>query len=251
MIANSECSEQVPRRVRGAAQIVARLGTALLVAATAGIILDATAAPVRLVEVMTMGDGLLIESSEPAPYTVSRPDSKTLIVDMRNVSVADARSSIVKQGAISDVRLEQATSSDGKAIARVHVALTRASEHVVRSARTTIRIELTPSASQAAQTVFLRTSAPTAAARPPASTPLTVRQQPAATAMPLEKETAPGPATIIERIRSSRSPSATTVTLVGNGRLAPSGVVESKDKPRRLVLDFPNVTSKAPTQTAI
>ncbi len=29
------------------------------------------------------------------------------------------------------------------------------------------------------------------------------------------------------------------------------GVTESKDRPRRLVIDFPNVTSKAPTQTAI
>ena len=52
-------------------------------------------------------------------------------------------------------------------------------------------------------------------------------------------------------MQSKQVADATTVTLSGNGRLAPAGVTESKDRPRRLVLDFPNVGSKAPTQTAI
>ena len=41
------------------------------------------------------------------------------------------------------------------------------------------------------------------------------------------------------------------MTLVGNGRLASRDVTESKDRPRRLVIDLPNVTSTAPAQTAI
>ena len=58
-------------------------------------------------------------------------------------------------------------------------------------------------------------------------------------------------ATSLERVQSTKSANTTTVTLSGNGRLAPANVTESKDRPRRLVLDFPNVGSKAPTQTAI
>ncbi len=82
-------------------------------------------------------------------------------------------------------------------------------------------------------------------------------QTPAPGKTPLEsieksgKPEGPQSATIIERVKSSKTPGATTVTLVGNGHLAPAGVTESKDRPRRLVLDFPNVASKAPTQTAI
>ncbi len=162
MIANSECSRRESRRHWGP-RAAGRLGTLLAVTAAAGIILNAAAAPVRLVEVMTQGDAVLIESSEPAPYSVTRPDPLTLIVDMRNVSVADARNNFVKQGAIADVRLEQATSSDGKALARVHLALTRASEHVVRSARTTIRIELTPAGGAPARPMLVPTAAPVSA----------------------------------------------------------------------------------------
>ena len=41
------------------------------------------------------------------------------------------------------------------------------------------------------------------------------------------------------------------MTLVGNGRLEPVGVTESKDRPRRLVLDFPNTSSTTPSQVAV
>ena len=56
-------------------------------------------------------------------------------------------------------------------------------------------------------------------------------------------------ATVIERIRADRVAATTTVTLAGNGRLTPASVSESQDRPRRLVLDFPNVSSKAPAHT--
>ncbi len=58
-------------------------------------------------------------------------------------------------------------------------------------------------------------------------------------------------ATVIDRVRSSRTPSATTITLSGNGRLMPTEVTEADNKPRRLLLDFPNVSSKAPTETYV
>jgi type IV pilus secretin PilQ/predicted competence protein len=41
------------------------------------------------------------------------------------------------------------------------------------------------------------------------------------------------------------------VTLGGNGRLTPADVSEPAGEPRRLILDFPNVASKAPAQTTV
>jgi type IV pilus secretin PilQ/predicted competence protein len=291
---------------RTMAGTIRNLTATLLVAAAAGVLfdagLDATPATVRLVGVSAQGDALVIEATEPVAYTVNRPDPQTLIVDMRNVSAADARNDVARQGAIAGVRVEQTTSVDGRAVARVHVALTRPASHTVRSVRNTIRVELTAGqgaqSSQAAQT-------PTAAAAKPATpqTPPPATQPPAAPAKSTQppaqpaasapaKPTPPAPApaaaaqtplrapsqstraaaavppktvatpvtdvekgassaTSLERVQSTKSATTTTVTLSGNGRLAPANVTESKDRPRRLVLDFPNVGSKAPTQTAI
>jgi type IV pilus assembly protein PilQ len=206
------------------------------------------------------GDALLIESTEPAAYSVSRPDPMTLIVDMRNVSVADARNDVARQGAIAGVRLEQTTATDGRSLARVHVALTRPSECTVRSARNTIRVELSPRATVPARAAAASGITPAASTPKPEQAPAP-KPAPAATtasiAVPQSStippvETGPVPAaTLLERIRSSKTPSATTVTLIGNGHLAPAGISETKDLPRRLVLDFPNVSSKAPGLTAV
>jgi type IV pilus assembly protein PilQ len=264
MIANSETSDKrgalAVRRGSAVARAAGRLTTALAMAATVGIILHAAAEPARLVGVTSQGDALLIESTEPAAYSITRPDAVTLVVDMRNVSVSDARSDVPRQGVIAGVRLEQATAVDGRSVARVHISLTRPAEHTVRSARNTIRVELTPRAGTAASArpqaaasstltpVKLSTPAPAPVAAPkPAAQPpaaqLPVGQGPA--------KKASGAATILERIQSRKTPSALTLTLSGNGHLTPATVIESKDRPRRLVIDFPNVASKTPTSTAI
>ena len=85
MIANSADRGTLTRTM-------ARLTIAAGLAATAGIILTAAAAPVRLVAVTRQGEAVLIEATEPVAYSVSRPDALSLVVDMRNVSVSDARS---------------------------------------------------------------------------------------------------------------------------------------------------------------
>jgi type IV pilus assembly protein PilQ len=200
----------------------------------AGVMLAATGTPVRLVGVSADGNAVLIESTEPVAYSVSRPDRLTLVVELRNVSVADARSDVERQGTIAAVKLEQATAIDGRSLARVHVSLVQPSEYKVRSARNTIRVELTPS---------------TAPARTPVSAQNPVfAQTPQLLARP---EAAAGPATILERIRSQRTPEFTTVTLSGNGYVMPTRVTESTDQPRRLVIDLGNVTSRTPNQTFI
>jgi type IV pilus secretin PilQ/predicted competence protein len=207
-----------------------RVAAAAMTALAAGsILVSAAAAPVRLVGVSSLDNAVLIESTEPAAYAVSRPDPLTLLVDLRNVSVSDARADVVRGGSLAGVKLEQAAAVDGSSLARVRVSLTGPSEYRVRSARNTIRVELTPSAVQ-----------PKPAAAP------AVAQNPLAGQIE-----GPGPATIIERVRTRRTPSSTTITLIGNGQLVPSSVVESEETPRRLVLDFPEVTSKAGNQVSV
>ena len=208
-----------------------RMAAALMTAlAAGGILVSAATAPVRLVGVSSQDNAVLIESTEPVAYAVSRPDPLTLLVDLRNVSVSDARADVVRSGSLAGVKLEQAAAVDGASLARVRVSLTGPSEYRVRSARNTIRVELTAS---------------TAQAKPDASSTVSV-QNPLASQIE-----SPGPATLLERVRSRRTPSSTTITLSGNGQLVPSSVVESEDAPRRLVLDFPDVTSKAGSQLSV
>ena len=61
---------------------------------------------------------------------------------------------------------------------------------------------------------------------------------------------APAVAATIERVRTSRQGASTVVTISGDGKLSPNGVTESRDLPRRLIIDFPNVASRAAAQTA-
>jgi type IV pilus secretin PilQ/predicted competence protein len=266
MIANSE--QTTPGTGRPHAHGTIALLTVVAIAAAAGIMVNAAApgrtgieapaagSPVeneaRLVGVTVQDNAVLIESTEPAAYSVSRPDAMTLTVDMRNVSVADARNEVTKQGAIAGVRLEQAKAVAGRALARVHVALAGPVEYSIKSARNTIRLELKPGA---ATTPRLVPTTPTAV-RTPAATPkipAPVAQPPAARTSATQAPIAETKtnATLLERIRTSKTAGATTITLSGNGRLEPAAVVESKDRPRRLVIDFPEVTSKTPTVTAI
>ena len=255
MIAIREGQQARARLAGTVGRAVGRMLTAVAVAAAAGIMPHA-AAPVRLVGVTAEGDAVLIEATEPAAYSVSRPDPLTVVVDMRNVSVSEARSDVPRQGAIAGVRVEQATSTDGRSVGRVLVALTRPSEHVVRSSRNTIRVELLPragSTARAAVPAVSHVSRTAAAAPAPAVKPQAPASsaRPQAQALEIEKKASTPIATVLERVQSRQTAAATLITLSGNGRLAPSAMIESKDRPRRLVLDFPNVSSKAPTQTAI
>jgi type IV pilus assembly protein PilQ len=61
----------------------------------------------------------------------------------------------------------------------------------------------------------------------------------------------PAAATVIESIHATGSGARTTVTLRGDGTLTPARVEEANEKPRRLVLDFANVTAKGPAHTAV
>lgn len=60
-----------------------------------------------------------------------------------------------------------------------------------------------------------------------------------------------GPARTIESILAAGTAAKTTVTLKADGQLTPANVEETTERPRRLVLDFADVTAKAPAQTAV
>ena len=220
------------------ARVAYRL-VAVCVIAAAGGGLALVAAPsdnVRLVGVSAQTTGqsaaVLIEAAEPVAYAVSRPDPLTVLVDLRNVSVADAANQVSRRGPLAGVTLEQATAADGRDLARVRVALAAPAAYTVRSVRNVIRLELDPTAPAPAATAFEGTA-------------MGVRTAPAL------EDTTIAPATAIEKIRASHTRTSTTVTIAGNGRLQPSSLTESDDQPRRLVLDFPNVAVKAPAKTGV
>jgi type IV pilus secretin PilQ/predicted competence protein len=239
-------------------------------AAVAGsILLTAASSSVRLLSVTTQGAAVVIEATEPVAYSVSRPDPLTLLVDLRNVAVAEATTRVDPKGPITAVRLEQATAPDGLGVARVRISLARAAEYKVRSSRNAIRVELSgPStplgAGPSTPLAAAGPSAPVAPATPPvvpasreaALSPVRTAAKPDApvrTAGPAgvaEEAVVPGAmATSIERVRTTRNGRSTIVTISGNGRLTPTGVTESRDLPRRVILDFPNVSPAAPGPT--
>jgi type IV pilus assembly protein PilQ len=145
---------------------VAGLGVLTL----AGTMLAAATAPVRLVGVSRQENAVLIEASAPVAYGVSQPDPFTVVVNLRHVSVGDARNDVQRGGALSGVRLEQASDVDGASVARVHLSLAQPAEYKVRSARNTIRVELSPSTAQTA-TTNPRSPAPKVEADPQAEAP--------------------------------------------------------------------------------
>jgi len=233
--------------------------TVVSAAAAGSIMLGAAPASVRLLSVTTQGPAVVIEATEPVAYTVNRPDPLTLVVDLRNVAVADAVARVEPRGVVAGVRLEQATAADGLGVARVRIALARATEYKVRSTRNTIRVELDGAAAATA-------TAPAPAMAPPVVAEVaTASLTPVSSVRPAPKrevarpsvsapETAADPATLpvaattIERVRTSRKSGSTLVTISGNGRLTPTGVSESRDLPRRVILDFPNVGSNVAPQ---
>ena len=249
---------QVTAAVRRATRGVAG-ATIVSAVAASSILLTAASASIRLVSVTTQGSAVVIEATEPAAYTVNRPDPLTLIVDLRNAAVADATTRVEPRGLVAGLRLEQATAADGLSVARVRISLAKAAEYRVRSSRNTIRVEL--QAGQASAAPAPVTAPPVAA---PAATPVApvtpvsvARSQPrrdsavrtAAVSPAVDDASSESAmATVIDRVRTSQRGRSTVVTISGNGRLTPTGVTESRDLPRRVIMDFPNVVSRTAAQ---
>jgi len=223
-----------------------KLAIVMALAAASSLTFAAGSAPVRLVGVSAQGNAVLIESTEPVAYVVKRPDPLTLLVELHNVTVANAANAVDRRDPIAAIALEQGA-ADGQAIGRVRLTLARPLEYTARSARNTIRVELNSPVARTASAPF---PGPTPA--PALDSPPVAAVAAAAVAVASQEQaTTVQSATLLERVRSSRTSAATTVTLTGNGRLTPAEVRESEGAPRRLILDFPNVASKAPAETSV
>src|SRR4051812_34342068 len=98
--------------------LIKKLAAGAVVAAiTGGLALGAApSGAVRLVNVSSQASGttaaVLIESTEPVAYAVSRPDAMTVLIDLRGVVVADAvnqAAQVARKAPLAGVTLEQAT----------------------------------------------------------------------------------------------------------------------------------------------
>ncbi|RPJ64131.1 MAG: hypothetical protein EHM24_23475, partial [Acidobacteria bacterium] len=218
---------------------------ALAVVLTATVVVGGFAPPgaapprARLSEISAMagpgGTSVRIEASEPVAYVTTRPDPLTVLVDLRHATASGAVNRVPASpvGGVAAVTVEDATATDGTAVARVRVMLASPGEPKVRSERNVIHVDVADD-------------------RPlqgPRATPSAGK--PAAAAGPAAPGAAPQAATRIEAIRAASGPRGVEVALVGNGPLVATSAEMTKEKPVRLVLDFADVRPGVPAVTQV
>jgi type IV pilus assembly protein PilQ len=160
-----------------------------------------------------------IEASAPVPYVASQPDERTFVIELRDVVASGFEDDFTAdpRHPVAAVQVESAHAVDGVAVARVRMTLGRAMRPRVRSVRNVIYVEADRiDGSAAAERISLS-----------------------------------GPSTAIRDLRVTKRGGATAVTLRGTSRLVATSVQEPKDGQRRLVLDFPNVTSALAPATPV
>jgi type IV pilus assembly protein PilQ len=181
--------------------------------------------PAMLKRIASRVDGrtgvVAIEATTAVPYVASQPDPKTFVVELRDVVAAGFANEFLAdpRHPIASIQVENAAAHDGTAIARVRMTLDEAMRPKVRSTRNVIYVEAERNESAPAAT----TAAATAAV----------------------SMTGPSPA--IRDLRVQRRGEATAVTLLGTSRLIAASVIEPKEGPRRVVVNFANVTSSLPS----
>jgi type IV pilus assembly protein PilQ len=160
-----------------------------------------------------------IEASTPVPYVASQPDSRTFVVELRDIVAAGFEDAFTAdpRHPIATVHVETAQAIDGASVARVRMTLNQPMRPRVRSARNVIYVEADR-----------------------------VDAAPASGLINLA-----GPAAAIRDVRVTRRGTATAVTLLGTSRLVATNIQEIKDGSPRIVLDLPNVTSALPNATPI
>ena len=181
--------------------------------------------PAMLKRIASKIDGrtgvVAIEATSPVPYVASQPDPKTFVVEMRDVVAAgfENRFYADPRHPIAAIQVENAAASDGTVIARIRMTLDQPMRPKVRSTRNVIYVEAERAESAPAATTAATTSA--------------------------VSMTGPSPA--IRDLQVQKRGEATAVTLRGTSRLIATSVIEPKDGPRRVVINFPNVTSSLPS----
>ena len=161
-----------------------------------------------------------IEASDPVPYVASQPDPRLFVIELRDTSALGFADTFKPdpRHPFAAVQVETVQAADGATVARVRMLLAQPMRPRVRSSRNVIYVEADrlDRAVSAAGTISMS-----------------------------------GPSSAIRDVRVARRGTATAVTLHGTGRLAVSGVEESKEGPPRLFIDLPNTTSAIPGTTPI
>jgi hypothetical protein len=186
-------------------------------------------APVRLLGVSAQGSAIVIEASEPVAYVVSRPDPLTVVVELREATVAEATNQVTPRSR-GGVTLGDGTAVDGKAVLRPRARETNGIEGAQRAQHDPPRFpghsgaeEPSPRGGCAADP-----RCPTAAA--PAEAP-------------------PEPRGDAHRRRAPSCRRRHDRTLTGNG-LAPTAVTETRSR-RSAWSSFAGVASQAAVQTNV
>jgi type IV pilus assembly protein PilQ len=178
---------------------------------------------------------LTIEASDPVPYVASQPDARTTVVELRDVVAKDIEGDVKvdQRSPIDAVKVENAVSPDGTAVARVRITFHQPVRPRIRSSRNIILVEadrIEPStALGAGLSTALGAGGNTAGPK---------------------LEVSPFTPTIHD-VRVVQRGSATAIMLRGSAPLMASSVQEPKDAPRRLVLTLPNTASAVAATTAV
>src|SRR5262249_15073464 len=120
---------------------------------------DATATSPRLksisARVGAKGVSLKTEATEPVGYSLTRPDPVTVLVDFRNVTMADVANTVVAdaKSPIATVSVEPYESM-GAPASRVRIALAQPVAHRVRSERNTVIVGFEKPSAKAAPYVL-------------------------------------------------------------------------------------------------
>ena len=187
-----------------------------------------------------------IEASDPVAYVTSQPDPLTVLIDLRNVRASGVSNGVsAKLGSVAAVVVEDTSATDGAPSARVQVKLAHPATPSVRSTRNLILVDV--------ERQPLAASDPSIHAKG-AGTPTVALGSPTA---PPQQATSAGPdvllppATNLSAVRTSLEVQGTVITLSGNGQLQARDIQEGSDGQPRLFLEFPNVSTSAPSVTEV
>ena len=184
---------------------------------------------------------VVITSTAPASYSTRRLDPLTVLVTLRHVTAGDVASRLthVGGGPVDTVDVTDARDPDGTALAHVRIGLRQPTPYEIRARRQTIQVRFTGGSVGVAPASARPVSTVPAPATPAADVPQGGTRR----------------ATAILSAEAGLDPEAVSVTLHGNGVLAPGRVHNvppggATGLPR-VVVEFPGLTAEAAPRTPI
>ena len=196
---------------------------------------------------------IAIAASGPIAYTYYSPDPLTLVVDIPEVDASKVPSRInVGTREVESLRVTPLARADGRSLTRVEVRLASLVPYQIYSKDRALNLVFERPAEVAAAPPEPPASAPTAETNPetaseePAQQPASEAPAPAPapTAPELETPAPSGPATKIVGVTQALEEGRLAVTVKADGKLRYQDFFLGN--PDRLVVDFKDVTSRAP-----